>query len=257
VRNLVRSNWYANQRARRITRLLRIENVKGSAVLTEGRLLYQAYTNLYSSLQFSGDRFDRLRTLSTNTSEGDPLMRKLLGALCLISAFVFSLAVHAAAPASFAGTWTLDKSKSQGLNPRAQNAESVTWTVAQTDKTITIEEKITGGQPAGGPGGGGGQGGPGRGMGGGMMGPRVFNLDGSEVTGETGRGKYVRTAKWANDGKTLELIQKSTFQGPDGEITLTSNDKLELSADGKVLTVTRHSESPRGAQDSTWVLNKN
>jgi N-glycosylase/DNA lyase len=35
-----------------------------------------------------------------------------------------------------------------------------------------------------------------------------------------------------------------------------ANDKLVLSADGKSLTVTRHSESPRGAQDSTLVFNK-
>ena len=66
-------------------------------------------------------------------------MRKLLCALSLISALVFSLAVQAAAPTSFAGTWTLDKSKSQGLSPRFQNVESVTWTVAQTDKTISID----------------------------------------------------------------------------------------------------------------------
>ncbi len=72
-------------------------------------------------------------------------MRKLLCALSLVSALVFSLAVHAAAPTSFAGTWTLDKSKSQGLSQRFQNVESITWTVTQTDKTITIEEKMTGG----------------------------------------------------------------------------------------------------------------
>ena len=58
------------------------------------------------------------------------------------------------------------------------------------------------------------------------------------------------------DGKTIELSSKSTFQGPNGEVTLNSNDKLQLSADGKVLTVNRHSESPRGAQDSTLVFNK-
>jgi hypothetical protein len=202
-------------------------------------------------------------------------MRKLLCALSLVSALVFSLAVHAAAPTSFAGTWTLDKSKSQGLNQRIQNAESVSWTITQTDKAITIDEKIAGGggpgggggaaptgaPPAGGPppggGPGGGQGGPGRGgMGGGMMGPRTYNLDGTEVSGETGRGKFVRKATLSSDGKTLELSQKSTFQGPEGEVSVTSTDKLELSADGKVLTVSRHSESPRGPQDSTWVLNK-
>lgn len=193
-------------------------------------------------------------------------MRKLLYAFGLTSALVFALAAHAAAP-NFAGTWTLDKSKSQGLNQRLQNAESVTWNVTQTDKEITIDEKVTGGAPAGGPpaggapaaGGpppGGGQGG-GRGMGGGMGGPRTFNLDGSETTGETGRGKFARKATLSSDGKTLELLSKVTFQTPDGnEVTSTTTEKLSLSADGKSLTVVRHSESPRGPQDSTLVFNK-
>ena len=198
-------------------------------------------------------------------------MRKLLGALCLISALVFSLAVQAAAPpANFAGTWTLDKSKSQGLSQRMQNADSVTLNITQTDKEITLEEKVTGGGPGGGPGGppagapaaggpppGSGQGGgmgPGRGMGGG---PRTFNLDGSETTGEMGRGKFARKATLSSDGKTLELVSKVTFQTQDGtEVTSTSTDKLTLSADGKTLTDVRHSESPRGAQDSTLVFNK-
>ena len=43
-------------------------------------------------------------------------MRKLIYAFGLTSALVFALAAQAAAP-NFAGTWTLDKSKSQGLNP--------------------------------------------------------------------------------------------------------------------------------------------
>ena len=185
-------------------------------------------------------------------------MRKLLYAFGLTSALVFAMAAHAAAP-NFAGTWTLDKSKSQGLNPRQQNAESVSWSVTQTDKEITIDEKITGGQMSGPPGGGpaGGGGGGGRGMGGGFGGPRTFNLDGSETSGEMGRGKFVRKATMSSDGKTLELVTKSTLQGQDGEVTITSNDKLSLSADGKVLTVVRHSEGgPRGPQDSTLVFNK-
>src|SRR5918993_797494 len=101
-------------------------------------------------------------------------MRKLLCALTVMSALVIAVAVHAAAPANFAGTWTLDKSKSQGLSPRIQNAESVSWVITQTEKEITIEEKVTGGNPpaGAGPGGGGGQGGgQGRGMGG-FGGPR-------------------------------------------------------------------------------------
>jgi hypothetical protein len=193
-------------------------------------------------------------------------MRKLIFAFGLTSALVFALAAHAAAP-NFAGTWTLDKSKSQGLNQRLQNAESVTWNVTQTEKEITIDEKVTGGggpggpppggaPAAGGPPAGGGQGG-GRGMGGGMGGPRTFNLDGSETTGDMGRGKFARKATLSSDGKTLELVSKVTFQTPDGqEVTTNSTDKLTLSGDGKSLTVVRHSESPRGAQDSTLVFNK-
>ena len=198
-------------------------------------------------------------------------MRKLLYAFGLTSALVFALAAQAGAP-NFAGTWTLDKSKSQGLSQRVQNAESVSWVVTQTDKEITVEEKIVGGGGPGGPGGGGGApagappaggapqggqgGGPGRGMGG-MMGPRAYNLDGSETAGDSGRAKFTRKATLSSDGKTLELLQKTTFQTQDGnEVTSTLSEKLALSADGKVLTVTRHSESPRGTQDSTLVFNK-
>ncbi|HKG97479.1 MAG TPA: hypothetical protein VKA97_06685 [Pyrinomonadaceae bacterium] len=194
-------------------------------------------------------------------------MRKLLYAFGLTGALVFALAAQAAAP-NFAGTWTLDKSKSQGLSQRVQNAESVSWNITQTDKDITVEEKITGGggpgaggppagaPPAGGAPQGGGPGGGRGGMMGGGGGPRTFNLDGSETTGEMGRGKFVRKATLSADGKTLELVSKVTFQGPEGEVTTTSTDKLSLSADGKMLTVVRHSESPRGPQDSTLVFNK-
>jgi hypothetical protein len=199
-------------------------------------------------------------------------MRRIICALSLASALMLTMVAQAAAPASFAGTWTLDKSKSQGLSQRMQSADSVTWVITQTDKEITIDEKVAGGQPsgasapsagaapAGAPppgapsgGGGGGQGGRG-GMG--MGGPRTFNLDGSETKVETGRGTTVRKATWADEGKTLELTSKSTFQGPNGEITATSSDKLTLSGDSKMLTVVSHRESPRGPQDSTLVFNK-
>jgi hypothetical protein len=184
-------------------------------------------------------------------------MRKLLCALSLMGALVIALAVHAAAPGNFGGTWTLDKSKSQGLNPRMQNAESVAWVITQTDKEITIEEKIAGGAPPEGAGGGRPGGGGGGRMGGGFGGPRTFNLDGSETSADMGgRGKVARKASLSSDGKTLELTSKATFQGPEGEVTSSTSEKLQVSADGKTLTVNRHSEGPRGPQDATYVFNK-
>ena len=193
-------------------------------------------------------------------------MRKLIYAFGLTSALVFALAAHAAAP-NFAGAWTLDKSKSQGLSQRWQNAESVTLNITQTDKDITLDEKVTGGGGPGGPGGpppggapaggapqggGPGGGGPGRGMGG----PRTYNLDGTETSGEMGPAKFVRKATLSSDSKTLELTSKTTFTRDGNEMTLNSSDKLSLSADGKTLTIVRHAETPRGVQDSTLVFNK-
>jgi hypothetical protein len=182
-------------------------------------------------------------------------MRKLLFAIGVLAALTFALAVSAAAPTNFAGTWNLDKAQSQGLSQRMQGADSVAWVIAQTDKTISIETKITGGQPpAGGPPGGGGGGG----RGGGLAGPQSYNLDGSETTADMGAAKVTRKATWTNDGKNLELWSKTTFTGQDGTERVTSNDdKLSLSADGKVLTVVRHSEGGRGGpQDSTLVFKK-
>ena len=154
-------------------------------------------------------------------------------------------------PVSFAGTWALDKEKSQGLNQRFQNAEKVTCVITQTDTTISIEWKVEGGQPpASGPGGGGGRG-PG--------GPQTYNLDGKEVTSEGGGqmgGTNTMKATWSEATKTLELmsVRAGSFNGQDFKAT--STDKMSLSADGKVLTIVRHSESPRGVQDSTLVMNK-
>jgi hypothetical protein len=161
-------------------------------------------------------------------------------------------------PVSFAGTWTLDKAKSQGLDQRMQNAESVTCVMTQDDNTISVEWKVAGGQPPAGAGAPpqGGTGGGG-GMGRGPSGPRVFNLDGKEVTSE---GPMSSTnavkATWSDATKTLELSTVSTGSRDGQEFKITRVDKMSLSADGKVLTINRHSESPRGAQDSTLVLNK-
>ena len=177
-------------------------------------------------------------------------MKRLFLIAGLMSAFLL-VVLAASAAANFGGTWALDKAKSQGLSQRLQGADKVTWTITQDAKTISIDQKVEGGQPAGGGGGGGGMGG-----GGGRppAGPTAYNLDGSESTVEMGQGKASLKATWS--GGTLELTRKSTFNGPNGEVTSTNSQKLSLSGDGKVLTAVVHSESPRGTTDSTLVFNK-
>src|SRR5260370_31023628 len=109
-------------------------------------------------------------------------MRKILFAISLLGALTLVLAASAAAPANFAGTWELDKSKSQGLSRGMQGADSVQWTITQDGKQIAIDTKITGGDMAAG-------GGP---SGGGAMGPRNYNLDGSQTNLELGQGKATK-----------------------------------------------------------------
>ena len=91
-------------------------------------------------------------------------MKKLIIAAGLITALALAaFGTTGGLPVSFAGTWTLDKAKSQGLDQRMQNAESVTCVITQDDNTISVEWKISP-QPEGG---GGGRG---------PAGPRTYNL---------------------------------------------------------------------------------
>lgn len=182
-------------------------------------------------------------------------MKRLFLIAGMMSVLALAIVASSMAAANFAGTWVLDKAKSQGLSQRMQGADKVTWTITQDDKTILIDQKVEGGQPAGGGGGGGGTGG-----GGGRppAAPTPYNLDGTETTSDINfgqmTGKATNKATWS--GSTLELVRKSVVNGPNGEVTTTNSQKLSLSGDGKVLTAVVHSEGPRGPQDSTLVFNK-
>jgi hypothetical protein len=186
----------------------------------------------------------------------DFLMRRLFLIAGLMLAFGLAIVAASAAAANFAGTWVLDKTKSQGLSQGMMNAESVTWTITQDDKQISIDSKVVAGAPAAGATPGPGGPGSGGGRGGGPMGPRAFNLDGKEATAEVQGGTNTTKATWSSDGKALELSSVRTGSRDGQEFKFTTVEKLSLSADGKALTVARHSESPRGPQDSTMVFNK-
>ena len=172
----------------------------------------------------------------------------LIGAT-VIALGLAAVAAGASAASNFSGTWSLDKAKSQGLDQRMANAESVNCVITQDDKSISIEWKVTGGQP---PQGGGAGGGGGRGP----AGPQTYTLDGKEATAEAMGGTNTTKATWSTDGKTLELssVRAGNFNGTDFKLTTT--DKLSLSEDGKTLTIVRHRETPRGPQDMTLVMTK-
>ncbi len=174
--------------------------------------------------------------------------------LACLSLVIFAVAVSAQDKmADYSGTWALDVSKSK-LDERMR-VESMTLTVAQTDKDITVTSETK--RPA--PPVDASQGGGGRpsGMGGGD-GTTVYGLDGKETTSEVDglMGKTPVTLKAKSEGGKLNLSKASSFSGPMGEMTMTTKETWELAADGKSLMVTREQSTPRGATSSTLVFSK-
>jgi hypothetical protein len=166
-------------------------------------------------------------------------MRGTTLALGVLAAVMFSLVANATAPANFAGTWVLDKSKTQNLPRQWENATSVTMEIKQDEKQITIETKAERSQF------------PSQSL--------SYNVDGSESIVEMqGRmpGKATLKASWSKDGNTLELSRKQSGERDGNAFTISNTDKLTLAEEGKVLTIARTNESPRGTQESTLVFNK-
>lgn len=158
--------------------------------------------------------------------------------------------------ADHSGTWVLDVSRSK-LDERAR-IESMTMTVSQTDKElkVTTETKRQA-PPADGPQGGRGGGMGGRGFGGGD-GTNTYSLDGKEtvIQRETRMGTVPVKQSALLDAGRVRISSSSTFNGPMGEVTMTTKETWSLSADGKTLTVEREMTNPRGTSTSTMVFVK-
>lgn len=169
-------------------------------------------------------------------------MKKLMMITGLFAVLMIGLWAVSAAPVSFAGTWILDKGKSE-LTGRMASIEGLTWTITQDDKQLTLKPEVAGG--------GGGGGGRGMGM---MNQPQTYNLDGSETTSEFNAGQFsgkiTRKARW--NGKVLELSSVITTDNGSRSTT----EHWELAEDGKVLSVHRKQETPNGSMESKLVFNR-
>ncbi len=166
---------------------------------------------------------------------------------------------------NFAGTWELDKTKSK--LPETSRVESISLNVAQTDKDLKVESTTKRAAPTEvkSPDGGAMMGGAMRGNGGGMRrgimdGTQsvTYSLDGKETTLETpgipGAG-VTSKAKMEKDGK-LKLSTSRSFNGQQGEMSMTTKETWELLDGGKTLKITRDMESPRGTQSSEMYFTK-
>ena len=168
-------------------------------------------------------------------------MNKRVCAFTLFWLLVLTAQAISAAPANFAGTWTLDKAKSESLPRFWENVDSVTLVITQDAQQITVETKLSGG---------GGQGIPSQAL--------TYKLDGSQTMAEMGGrmpGKATLKAKWIDDSKLeLNTVRNVNFQGND--VTITTKEQWQLTDRGKVLKIHRTSESPRGTQESKPSFNR-
>jgi hypothetical protein len=153
----------------------------------------------------------------------------------MIGALVVALTTSlftVAAKVNFSGTWTLDKSRSEGLPPGMDQ----TMTVVQTEDKINLETKVTTSE-------------------GEQTIADSYTLSGSETeftprgpNGMTGKGK--RTAKWSTDGNGLDVNEEATFETPEGAVTVQATRKWALAADGKTLTIEMKVKDPNGTRES-------
>lgn len=185
------------------------------------------------------------------------MKRNIVFAAALVL-FLMAVGVSAQDKGNFSGHWELDTSKSK-LDERAR-IQAMTLDVTQTAADIKVQTKTTRTpRPDGDAGGNGGGRGMGRGGGfGGGDSAMTYSLDGKETTiqQEGPMGSVPVTLKAKIDGGKLNLSSARTFNGPNGEISITTKETWSLSDDGKTLTVHREQNSPRGSTSYDLVFAK-
>lgn len=170
-------------------------------------------------------------------------MKKYLFILSLVC--LFALTSFAQTP-NVSGEWTLNKGKSKMDERQAASIESQSLKVEQTAKElkVTVTTKQTGEQ-----------GSTRTDIGGGV---NTYLFSGQEFSSEsqTQIGTvFTKTKGEIKDGK-LNLQSVRTIDAPMGQITITTKEIWELSADGKTLTIKREFESQRGKINSESVFTK-
>lgn len=167
----------------------------------------------------------------------------------LLAALLFCLAapalLAASGPANYSGHWSLDKTRSKNLPPHYQEVTQHELNITQDPKTLTVAVTVKLEQHD----------------------PDhlefKYSLDGASTKAES----MIRTpdgpmtvpatlqAKPEGDGGLLITIEREL---PFGEqpIKATTTEHWHLDSEGKVLTIERADDSPRGRRESTMVFTK-
>ncbi len=143
------------------------------------------------------------------------------GVLAAAIALAASAAVAQQKP-NFSGNWTINQAKS---NFGAVPVPMITRKIVHAEPSLTIDEEQDS-QPT----------------------QRKYVTDGSESTFSASGADVKTSAKW--DGNTLVVVSIVEVA------SLTYNDRMTLSPDGKTLTSTLRLDTPQGALDLVVVFDK-
>jgi hypothetical protein len=164
-----------------------------------------------------------MKTISINKHENGSIAITLLGLILLLS----SLSLKAQSPKDFSGKWEFDKVKSTPGQMMSDYDGVVIRKIVQSPTTLTYSDIYikTGNDDW-------------------ETAAVVYNLDGKETSEKFSMGTIKKTAKWAEDKKTVTLtyIDARIKNGVSEEFL--SAETLKLSDDGQTLTIEKYSKNP-------------
>ena len=153
---------------------------------------------------------------------------------CFVVLILAGLTAFAADKPNFTGTWEMNKGQSDFGKMQAQMLpEKIMQKVTQKgDSELRAESTTVGARGT-------------------ASTDMKYKLDGSESTNKTQMGEVKSTAKW--EGTAIAIASKREVQG----MSISINEKWELSADGKTLSVSRTiAGGPAGDVVTKIVYNK-
>jgi hypothetical protein len=154
-----------------------------------------------------------------------------MGAFLLFSSATFAQKVN------FSGTWTYNEDKSEVGEGRFRGA-ATELTIKQEGNNMSIERVSQGrdGEE--------------------FTRNEKYTLDGKVCENPAFNTTRKSTATWSEDGKSLTIASTMVFEREGQEREMKSTEVLSLADNGKTLSITSTSMSPRGEMKRTYVYDK-
>ncbi len=155
--------------------------------------------------------------------------------LVLFPGFLFTAA---AGSLDFSGEWQLNNDKSNFGEGRRGSRMTATKLIIDQKETLKIERFSVNRDDEE------------------VKTEETLTLDGKESKNETSRGERLSTAKFSDDGKSLQIESTITFQSQNGEFKMDSKEVWSLENDGNTLVIDNTMTTRRGERTQKLYYDK-